>query len=496
MGKGMKKTAPARAMKKPACTKKTEVKAKKRKVTPMTMTKFVLSQFIDYMLKVLSPAAESWVQPETALRWSSAFDGLNTPGYVLQALLGKGSSHAWGAEIAPAAAAWSLRRGRPGHLYEDRCAAKDVAHTCDAAGGWCNKHGQRCALEPGGELFIAGWVCKDSSVQNAAKRYKQDPTNSETSVSEATFQQAVSSILHNKPKFFILENVLGVRKPVKKKAEDEQEPVRRATPLDHYMAVLTGLHDGAYQVAAVDVSSRPLPEKRERVYILGTLRSSGAYQADKWAEEVMLLEKQASTMPVHHLRTMGIGKGSGNPKPDAKGEKKVEEFNQWQFESEYHERFASVLTSAMDAGKIPKDTDVPRVVDRPSQKLQGLVGATAWQLANADVLHMMLEAQLKSDYIPDPLPLADISQSAAWGKICCTGEWFTLTTATRILDFTTGKILSPSLHFQMLGYMPEDVKDEMLKFWSDKELYDMTGNTMSVAALVKVLLPFVHQRQL
>ena len=80
-----------------------------------------------------------------------------------------------------------------------------------ADGVMCLRHGKACKLpDKKVTLFAAGFSCKNNSVLNPS-RFEENPLREgcETAV---TYDGAFASIMHLKPRYFILENVSGARR--------------------------------------------------------------------------------------------------------------------------------------------------------------------------------------------------------------------------------------------------------------------------------------------
>ena len=250
------------------------------------------------------------------------------------------------------------------------------------------------------------------------------------------------------------------------------------------------------------MSGRPLPEIRERVYILASL-PEGGFKSSDWKKQVSALEAAFRRKPLHHLKSM-LTDDMCMPRtsPEAPGPTA----HKWQHEADYHTKFAALMEGV--TAKLPDTIRVRPVPERASQKLSSLSGATSWLKANVDVCQIMLDSMTdrlpsssassttapETAPVPGLMPLADVSQAAGRGRLCVCGTWSTLTTSTKILNFEADVFYRPILHARMLGWQDDIVKVASKKV-SMSELQDMTGNGMSVAALCKVLYPFVRYVQ-
>ena len=280
--------------------------------------------------------------------------------------------------------------------------------------------------------------------------------------------------------------MLELRRPCKpasgENPEDPENPEERKSPLDIYLETLRSrLTD--YDIHWMEVSGHPLPERRDRIYILGS--RDPEFTGTAWADKVNEMEYHCiSKLPIVHLSTMFQKTRDGDVQaPPAAAEPT------WNDEAAYHETFAKMMAKSIEKKKITRDAHVKPIKERASQVMPSLRNFTAWQKANIDALEVILnqnETRVPKD--TPLLPCADISQSTGFSKTSLLGTWSTLTTATEILNFKTGKVEPPRSHFQMLGW-PADLD---LRGFSDSELYDMCGNAMSVAAVCKVLAPVLR----
>ena len=255
--------------------------------------------------------------------------------------------------------------------------------------------------------------------------------------------------------------------------EPEDKKQKRKTPLDYYMESLAEL--SGYTFSVVEVSSCPLPEKRERVWILGSRETT--FPAEAWAERVRGLENHCKELPTHHLSTI-LQRSTAPFEP---GERT------WQQESSYHQTFSKLVQVCIDKGMVGPDVAPKRLEDRASRSLLKQA-CTPWQQANIDALEIVLDNYKKQ--VPQgesTLPCADISQTASFSTCSLFGTWTTLTTSTQIFNYATGQVEPPRTHFGILGWS----KQVDLKGFANSELYEMCGNSMSIAAVMKVLLPLL-----
>ena len=294
------------------------------------------------------------------------------------------------------------------------------------------------------------------------------------------------------------------------KDEGSASSSSKKTPLDHYLEVLSELD---YDIQVLDVDARPLPESRNRVWLLGS-RKGSEFTAKAWAEQVQKLQDRSSKMPVHHLASVGLTAA-------VPGEKKNQEaVPKWKRVSLYHENFAALVDNLFQQKRVSSDIEPKDLEDRSSNQIDWLQSATPWQKANADVCEMVVDSIMQDAEFLTTLqfcPVADLSQNAARSTVHVNGTWGTLTTSTRMLCYKQGLVAAPVTHLRILGWQPRDLKPKVLehlgstrfacvtiqftkglvfmlrpRLFADAELYEMSGNAMSLAALCKVLLPFAQ----
>ena len=270
------------------------------------------------------------------------------------------------------------------------------------------------------------------------------------------------------------------RRPCKPK-DDDEDVGATASPLDSYLAELEGL---GYRVKVVDVSARPLPEMRQRVWMLCALPDSG-YDVTLWASQVEELEKICSGKPVVHMASMmRLIKGAEQtPAAELTGPPKEES---WASDASYHKSFGMLLSKA----RAEKSLIVKSVDKRASNKFSCLKQATEWQKANVDACEALLDELCRQVPNVRTHPCADVSQTCGRAHLSLDGTWGTLTTSTTIMDFKQKVMHGPALHAAILGWPCNLLTSGGLPAnLSQSEIREMTGNSMSLAALVKILLP-------
>ena len=80
--------------------------------------------------------------------------------------------------------------------------------------GFCHRHNSICTLAHENrnaalDLIVLGFSCKSNSQQSGV-RWEQDPLDAKSD-SRSTFDSSMQLIAKHRPKFFLLENVLGCR---------------------------------------------------------------------------------------------------------------------------------------------------------------------------------------------------------------------------------------------------------------------------------------------
>ena len=122
------------------------------------------------------------------------------------------------------------------------------------------------------DLFVFGFSCKSNSRSNS-ERYTSDPIDVNKPECQ-TFVESLAFVKKHRPKFYILENVLGALQPRIKGGKE--------TPLMWYEEALQSeLPD--YTHAAMVVDALPQPESRARVVLLGS--SDSNFIVSDWVRE-------------------------------------------------------------------------------------------------------------------------------------------------------------------------------------------------------------------
>ena len=257
----------------------------------------------------------------------------------------------------------------------------------------------------------------------------------------------------------------------------------KKNPLDFYLEEL-GRRLPTFSVEVVQLTSHPLPESRDRVWILGSRNKH--WPAADWAAAVSKCNIQSKAiLEPHHVRTIFEGDtedsktGSRVLKQDAK--------KPWALEAEYAKYFGQAVESAVKAGRLPADFVAPST----RYSAGGFTElSTPFHKAQADVYDFILkQADGECSGHPDFFALADLSQSANRGHVSVNGLVGTLTTSTRLWSFQHGRFLSAKGHLRILGWDSSNVDVRGL---SERDLYDLTGNAMSLAQLAKVIYPLVR----
>ena len=262
-----------------------------------------------------------------------------------------------------------------------------------------------------------------------------------------------------------------------------EEKLPHANPLQFYISELRNLP--GYSVSTVDLTSRPLPEERQRVWILGS-RQDG-YSAEAWKADI--LRSEDAEAPRHHLRCYFDAYG------ESFSDKTTWTPEVWKTEKEYAKHYARAVDQAIKAKRLTAEQAVVPLAERASStKGKGMEFLTPWQKASLDVCALIASALKKelaeeSSMSPESLfTCADISQSANRGPVHITGQWGTLCTSSRLVDLDSFRILSGKGMMAMLG---QNMDNKHCVGVSDSDLRSMAGNAMSFTQLTRVLLPVV-----
>ena len=200
-----------------------------------------------------------------------------------------------------------------------------------------------------------------------------------------------------------------------------------------------------HEVKVVVLTSAPLPERRQRVWILGS--SSKAWTAEAWANAVNKVEVWAHGRPQHHLRAVLPGLALAAAAPAADAAAAAPSARSVAFVAEYAKHLSMGLKSLSDAGRLEGITEADMMPPgkRASDRHLALV-STPWQPAVADITEMLIALEIKnstSSPVSGPV-LADLSQSAGRGHIALHGVWSTLTTSAHIFSYEHGRFLTSS----------------------------------------------------
>ena len=280
--------------------------------------------------------------------------------------------------------------------------------------------------------------------------------------------------------FFIRK--LACRMPVA--SANDPEGTSKKSPLDHYLENLEkGLPE--YSVTVAMICAAPLPERRERLFILGS--RSKDFSAKDWAAMVEHLQSIAIGLPKHHVRTF-LDLGA----PAAAQEKPEVEPNSLEWMAEYSGHFSTCLGNISGKGGMAEltDADVKEAGSRISDRYPHVLKKTPWLAATADVNEILVDALCQKAGCHTEPRLADLSQSCGRGSVSVHGTLGTLTTSMRLFSYDHGQFVQAEKHMKILGWDSKSVKlaTECL---SSAEIYEAAGNGMSWAAVLKVLLPLL-----
>lgn len=250
------------------------------------------------------------------------------------------------------------------------------------------------------------------------------------------------------------------------------------SPLEHYMSYIKK-HLPMYTVADLSATSAPLPERRPRVWIVGSRCDD--FKAASWAALAVHLENVCVAKPRHHMDHLLVPKAP-NVRPAAATKSKEDAGRQWAKDAAYHKHFSEGLQKALDAKRLPEDTVPPDMGKRPSRRPENNQ-MTAAQAGSLDVYSMIIAAAQDTG----DTKYADITQATHRGQVVLHGVVKTLATSTRLYDLKTFSYIKPERHLAILGYGP-DLKLDLV---TEAELYEMSGNAMSLAGLCKVMSPLL-----
>ena len=108
------------------------------------------------------------------------------------------------------------------------------------------------------------------------------------------------------------------------------------SPLEHYMSYIKK-HLPMYTVADLSATSAPLPERRPRVWIVGSRCDD--FKAASWAALAVHLENVCVAKPRHHMDHLLVPKAP-NVRPAAATKSKEDAGRQWAKDAAYHKHFS------------------------------------------------------------------------------------------------------------------------------------------------------------
>ena len=266
---------------------------------------------------------------------------------------------------------------------------------------------------------------------------------------------------------------------------NDPEGTSKKSPLDHYLEKLEqGLPE--YSVTVAMICASPLPERRERLFILGS--RSKDFSATDWVTMANHLQSIAVGLPKHHVKSfldLGAPAAAAQEKPAVKP-KSLE----WM--AEYTSHFSTCLGNISGKGGLAEltDADVKEAGSRISDRYPDVLKKTPWLAATADANEILIDAACQKAGCHTEPRLADLSQSCGRGSVTVHGTLGTLTTSMRLFSYDHGQFVQADKHMKILGWDSKSIKlaTECL---SSAEIYEAAGNGMSWAAILKVLLPLL-----
>lgn len=262
----------------------------------------------------------------------------------------------------------------------------------------------------------------------------------------------------------------------------------KKSPLESYLEKL-GTQLPEYSVTAVMADASPLPERRERVFILGSRTTD--LDATAWATAVECLQRFAAGKPKHHVQTL---LSLGDPTPRDGAEAVANRPLKWM--SDYSSYLSTALGTLSEKGGMTDVTEesVKAAGKRISDLYPDVLKTTARLAATADaneiLIDLMCKAAAEQGARPSMPKLADLSQSVGRGSVWIHGTIGTLTTSTTYFSYDHGRFVDPEDHLRILGWDGESIKLAS-QCLSKAELQEAAGNGMSWAAVLKVLLPLL-----
>ncbi|CAE7419783.1 unnamed protein product [Symbiodinium natans] len=317
------------AMKRPAAKKPRHTGDEGRQ-TVWTDDEFDLQSFLASLLSdagLEQSQTDGGLRRQTPLMMAGGCDGTGLPHYVVSKMLKKGEvASVCASEMKQAPAMFMLRQTETfdvDHIF------KDIKYSVRGSGP-CWVHNRCCKLSDPSmqnlDLFVSGFSCKLNSRSNS-ERYTSDPIDLNKPECQ-TFVESLAFVKKHRPKFYVLENVLGALQPRIKGG--------RQTPLMWYEEALqSDLPDYTHATMVVDVS---------------------------------ILSEMCSQMPRHSAAAFSWSdKG-----PVSKARSVMEDDTE----------------KAVKAKRIPSDVKPPPVKRRASSGTE----MGAWHRAQVDVYEMMLQS--------------------------------------------------------------------------------------------------------
>ena len=450
-----KKTVQKKPAAKPSLPRKTPVRTAAGTLT--NKNPFNLSEFCQ---DVMAQANVSLV-PCRKLKLITGCSGSGGPTLVLRAILGDNAvDEEMSCEKDEAASYALFRNVRPKHVfnYMSQC-LRDKAP--------CKVHQQQCKVPLQPDLFVVGFTCKANSRQNP-RRFSQDPTSSHH---YAVFEETCSLILHQQPRYFVLENVDGVR--CKRGGESEQA----FTPvLETIMTRLSQMTD--YTCEHISVSSIVLPTPRDRVFFIGS-REDGAGVI---VEEIRSLVNVANSMPKHHLEAF---LGDGSSVSAAAGDPaSIPTSGTLADEAQYAKHLSAAFAKATSRKRID-DAPLAPPPERESAKYAS--HCSPWLRAQLDVYEAIVNKLRLERPHPNNHGIADTSQNTDRGGARVDGCIPTVCTSTSLYSFKRHAFLSPEEVHSMHGFHGYNFQG-----LSKMQAFNLIGNGMVSTSVALVLLPVLR----
>ena len=285
---------------------------------------------------------------------------------------------------------------------------------------------------PRRDLLMASFVCTRYSTQRT-DRHSEDydpiqPPGQDAAVD--TLFEVRNVIKHTEPRFFILENVDGVKRTRGK---------GKGTPLDfmlddkdHGLRVLNYTVEVSCDCRGTSVR---LPQRRSRTLFFGVHKSEKV-SASTVKHTFTTLLQQAGKKAVHHLeafltnRTLGGDEEDDNV-PVGSGKSEVDDVQE---QIDYNRALKKAMEDAVRCGVWATCCKLPPLASRPSRKVLAPPGVRA----RIDVMSVILGAPQAGKH-----PVADVSQSIDRLPWRTDGIVPTLTTHSMLFSFKLGKFIHP-----------------------------------------------------